>query len=72
MTLGSRRGSFAQKEIADGDFAKRIQLPVPVEYDGIAASYDDGVLVIVLPIATTAYRATARTELHILVKRTRP
>jgi HSP20 family protein len=65
-----RRGSFAQKEIAYGEFAKCVALPVPVEYDGAAASYDNGVLVISLPIAATAYQRTARTELHIMVKRT--
>jgi HSP20 family protein len=65
-----RRGSFVQKEIVYGDFTKRIALPVAVEYDGVAASYEDGFLVVVLPIAATAYRPTARTELHILVKRT--
>jgi HSP20 family molecular chaperone IbpA len=65
-----RRGSFVQKEIAYGEFAKRIALPVAVEHDGAAASYDNGLLVIALPIAATAYRATARTELHILVTRT--
>ena len=65
-----RRGSFAQKEIVYGEFVKRIALPVPVEYDGAGASYQDGILVVVLPIAATAYRPTSRTELHILVKRT--
>lgn len=65
-----RSGSFVQKEIAHGDFAKRILLPVPVEYDRIAATYEDGFLVVVAPIAATAYLPTARTELHILVKRT--
>jgi HSP20 family molecular chaperone IbpA len=65
-----RRGSFAQKEIAYGEFAKCLALPAPVECDGAAASFDNGVLVIALPIAATAYRGTARTELHILVKRT--
>lgn len=65
-----RRGSFAQKEIVYGDFAKRIALPVAVEYEGVAASYDGGFLVVALPISATAYRPTMRTELHILVKRT--
>jgi HSP20 family molecular chaperone IbpA len=71
--LQLRSGSsvqFVQKEIAYGDFAKRIHLPVAVEFDGVAASYADGLLVIALPIAATAYRPTARTELRILVKRT--
>ncbi len=65
-----RGGSFVQKEIAYGEFAKRIALPVAVEHDGAAAGYDNGLLVIALPIAATAYRATARTDLHILVTRT--
>jgi hypothetical protein len=43
---------------------------VAVEYEGVAASYDAGFLVVALPIAATAYRPTMRTELHILVKRT--
>ena len=64
-----RHGSFAQKEIGYGEFVKRIGLPVPVEYGDIAATYADGLLVIALPIAAMAYRPTARTELHILVKR---
>lgn len=65
-----RGGSFVQKEIAHGDFVKRIALPAPVEYDRIAATYEDGFLIVVAPIAATAYRPTSRTELHILVKRT--
>ena len=65
-----RRGSFVQKEIAYGEFIKRIALPEAVEYDGVAASYADGYLVVIAPVAATAYRPTSRTELHILVKRT--
>ena len=64
------RGSFAQKEIVYGDFVKRIALPVAVEYEGVAVSYDGGFLVVALPVSATAYRPTMRTELHILVKRT--
>jgi len=64
------QGSFAQKEIVYGEFVKRIALPAPVEFDCAGASYQDGILVVVLPLAATAYRPTARTELHILVKRT--
>ncbi|HXO18153.1 MAG TPA: Hsp20/alpha crystallin family protein [Candidatus Dormibacteraeota bacterium] len=66
----SRHGSFLQKEIVHGEFVKRIPLPVAVEYEGVAASYEDGLLIVVAPIATTAYLPTARTELHVLVKRT--
>jgi HSP20 family protein len=69
-TIRLRRGSFVQKEIAYGEFAKRLHLPVAVEYGEVTATYADGLLVIVLPVATTAYRPTARTELHIILKRT--
>jgi HSP20 family protein len=65
-----RRGSFVQKEIAAGEFVKRIPLPVAVEFERIAATYEDGFLIVVAPIAKTAYLPTGRTELHILVKRT--
>lgn len=65
-----RRGSFVRKEIAHGEFVKRIPLPVPVEYEGVAASYEDGLLIVVAPIAGTAYLPTARTELRVMVKRT--
>ena len=64
-----RRGSFLQKEIVHGEFVKRIPLPVAVEYEGVAASYEDGLLTIVAPIAATAYLPTARTQLRIIVKR---
>lgn len=69
-TIRLQRGSFVQKEITYGEFAKRIHLPVAVEYGDVTATYTDGLLVIVLPVAAMAYRPTARTELHIIVKRT--
>lgn len=65
-----RRGSFVQKEIANGDFIKRIALPVAIEYERIGATYEDGLLIVAGPIAATAYLPAARMELHILVKRT--
>ncbi len=65
-----RCGSFVQKEIARGEFFKRIRLPVAVQYEAVAASYEDGLLIVVAPIAATAYMPTARTELHVMVKRT--
>ncbi len=65
------RGSLMQKEIAYGPFAKRIALPVAVDFLGEAvASYADGVLVIALPVAPGAYLPTARTEIRMIVKRT--
>jgi len=65
-----RRESFVQKEIVTGEFVKRVPLPVAVEYEGVAATYEDGMLVVVAPLAATAYMPTARTELHVMVKRT--
>lgn len=62
-------GSFVQKEIAHGEFLKRIPLPVPIEYEGVTASYEDGLLLIVAPIAATAYLPTMRTQLHVMIKR---
>jgi HSP20 family protein len=65
-----RRGSFIQKEIAYGAFAKRIHLPVAVDFLGQAiASYADGVLVIALPVSPTAYLPATRTEIRMILKR---
>jgi HSP20 family protein len=69
--IRARCGSFIQKEIVPGEFRKRILLPAPIEYDAVAASYEDGLLIVVAPIAVTAYVPTTRTELHVIVKRTR-
>ncbi|HTV93748.1 MAG TPA: Hsp20/alpha crystallin family protein [Verrucomicrobiae bacterium] len=66
-----RRGSFIQKEISYGSFAKRIPLPAAVDLLGDAeANYADGVLVITLPISSTAYVPSTRTEIRMIVKRT--
>jgi len=66
-----RRGSFIQKEISYGTFAKRVRLPVAVDLLGDAnANYADGVLVIALPISSTTYLPPARTEIRMIVKRT--
>jgi HSP20 family molecular chaperone IbpA len=65
-----RRGSFIQKEIAYGGFAKRIHLPVSVDLLGEAtASYADGLLVIALPVSPTAYLPSTRTEIRMILKR---
>ena len=65
-----RHGSFIQKEISYGEFAKRIALPVAVEYDDVIANYADGVLTIALTISPTAYLPTTRTEIRLIIKRT--
>jgi HSP20 family protein len=65
-----RRGSFIQKEIAHGQFTKRVHLPVAVDFGDVIASYADGVLVVALPVSATAYLPTARTEIRMTIKRT--
>ena len=65
----TRVGSFVQKEIAYGEFAKRVHLPVPVEYGDASATFADGVLTIALRVAQTPYRPTERTEIRMVVKR---
>jgi HSP20 family protein len=65
-----RRGSFLQKEIADGEFVKQLQLPVPVQYGDVTATYADGMLTIALPIAATEYIPATRTEIRMIIKRT--
>jgi HSP20 family protein len=63
--------TLIQKEIAYGPFAKRIALPVAVDFLGdAAASYADGVLVIALPISPGARLPSTRTEIRMIVKRT--
>jgi HSP20 family molecular chaperone IbpA len=64
-----RTGSFLQKEIADGEFVKKLHLPVAVQYGDVAATYGDGMLTIALPIAATEYIPATRTELRVIVKR---
>ena len=66
-----RRGSFLQKEIPYGAFAKQIRLPIAVDLLGDAhATYADGVLVIALPVAENALLPATRTEIRMIVKRT--
>lgn len=65
----SRAGSFVQKEIAYGEFAKRLHLPGPVEYANASATFADGVLSIELALAKTPYHPTERTEIRMIVKR---
>jgi HSP20 family protein len=66
-----RHGSYIQKEISYGPFAKRFRLPMAVDLLGDAqAEYADGVLVIALPVSSTAYVPTTRTEIRMIVKRT--
>ncbi|MHB1551177.1 MAG: Hsp20/alpha crystallin family protein [Vulcanimicrobiaceae bacterium] len=65
-----RSASLLQKEIAYGEFVKKIHLPVAVQYGDVTATYGDGMLTIALPIAQTEYIPTARTEIRLTVKRT--
>lgn len=69
-TVRFRQGSFIQKEIAYGSFAKRLHLPVGVDFLGeAAASYADGVLVIALPVSADAFLPSTRTEIRMILKR---
>ncbi len=68
-TARLRNGSFLQKEIADGEFIKKIALPVGVQYGEVTATYADGMLTIALPIAATEYIPASRTEIRMIVKR---
>ncbi len=68
-TARLRGGSFLQKEIANGEFVKKIHLPVGVAYGEVFATYGDGMLTISLPIASTEYIPEARTEIRMIVKR---
>lgn len=68
-TVRLRNGSFLQKEIADGEFVKKLHLPVAVQYGEVTATYADGMLTIALPIAATEYIPATRTEIRMIVKR---
>ncbi len=68
-TLPQRRGSFVLKEIAFGEFGRELDLPVSVDIERSSATYLDGLLTIVLPIAATAYIPTARNDVRIIVQR---
>lgn len=68
-TARLRTGSFLQKEIADGEFVKKIHLPVAVQYGEVTATYGDGMLTIALPIASPEYIPASRTEIRMIVKR---
>ena len=68
-TVRLRNGSFLQKEIADGEFIKKLHLPVAVQYGEVTATYADGMLTIALPIAATEYIPATRTEIRMIVKR---
>ena len=63
------RGSVLMKEIAYGDFIKRVHLPMAVAYDDAAASYRDGILTIRLPVSEEAVLPARRTEIRMTVKR---
>ncbi len=63
------RGSVLLKEIAYGDFVKKIHLPVAVAYDEATASYRDGILTIRLPVSERAALPKHRTEIRMTVRR---
>lgn len=47
----SPRKAYHQMEIAYGEFASEVRIPVPIETSGIEATYNDGFLQVILPKA---------------------
>lgn len=68
-TARLRGGSFLQKEIAGGDFVKKLHLPVAVQHGEVTATYADGMLTVALPVAAAEYLPATRTEIRLIVKR---
>jgi HSP20 family protein len=66
----ARTCSMLQKEIQYGEFSKRIRLPMPVLEDGATATYRDGILTIVLPLAARERFPVVRTEIRMTITRT--
>lgn len=42
-------GAYHRMEIQSGEFISVVELPVPVDYDRVEASYNDGFLQVLLP-----------------------
>ncbi len=63
------RGSVLMKEIAYGDFSKKIHLPMAIGYDDATASYRDGILTIRLPVSESSPLPLRRTEIRMIVRR---
>ena len=68
-TMRLRDGSLLQKEIPDGEFIKKLHLPVSVQYGEVTATYVDGMLTIALALAATEYIPVMRAEILVKVKR---
>ncbi len=69
--FGARRGTFVQKEIQFGEFAKKIRLPLPIDDDAASATYSDGILTIAIPLANANdIPARHRTEIRMTFRRT--
>jgi HSP20 family protein len=66
----NRSLSILRKEILYGEFFKKIRLPLPVDDAGASATYRDGILTIVLPLATNDRIPTVTTEIRMTVTRT--
>jgi HSP20 family protein len=58
------QGEFHQLEIACGAFSRTVELPVPVDPDGIQLSYDDGYIEIRLPRVAQRREQMVRITLH--------
>ena len=60
----ARDGVFSQLEIACGPFSRRIELPAPVDPEGIRLSYQDGYIEIRLPRAQRRIERRVRVTLR--------
>lgn len=55
-----RKGSFHRREIVQGSFYRRIDLPTEVQADKAQANFENGILTVVLPIAQERRRHRIR------------
>jgi HSP20 family protein len=63
-------GTYVQKEIAHGEFVKKVRLPAQIASDDVTATYSDGMLTIALPVAAAEFVPASSTEIRMIVKRT--
>lgn len=64
-----RAESVLQKEIENGYFFKKVQLPSAVVVDSARAEYRDGILMVKLPVADSSrLMPVDRAEIHMIVR----
>lgn len=50
----ARDATWYQNEIGNGRFSREVTLPVPVDADGVEATFEDGILTLTMPKAEQA------------------